>query len=110
MYGQIFNFTVTSEYSFSKRVSAVVQLDGGTPRLKGTGLEEWDGVPLDWVMGVRGDVPVGRFASPFFWQAALSEDLRAVGPSVDVSFWFSVGVRFPTGHQQKYQGDFFASR
>ncbi len=99
-YKEFFDFSLAGEFSFSKKVSALVQFVGGTPRLKGTNLETWDGVPLDFIVGARGSV------GKFFWQAAFSEDIRAVGPSVDFTTWISVGYRF--GTTQLYQGDFLA--
>lgn len=87
MHKTFFDFSAAGEYSFSKKVSALLQLVGGTPRLKGTGLETWDGVPLDLIIGARGS------EGKFFWQAAFSEDVTAVGPSVDFTAWISVGMR-----------------
>lgn len=100
MYREFFDFSLAGEWSFSKKVSALVQLVGGTPRLKGTGLETWDGVPLDLVIGARGS------EGKFFWQAAFSEDVRAVGPSVDFTAWISVGMRFSSLGFRPYRGDF----
>lgn len=85
---EFFDFSLAGEWSFSQKVSALAQLIGGTPRLKGTGLETWDGVPLDLIIGARGS------EGKFFWQAAFSEDVTAVGPSVDFTAWISVGLRF----------------
>ncbi|MDO8528026.1 MAG: DUF3187 family protein [Deltaproteobacteria bacterium] len=95
-----FDYTLAGEYSFSEHTAAIVQLTGGTPRLKGTGLQTWDGIPMDFVIGVRGDNCFGRFAKPFFWQVGFSEDILADGPSVDFSVLFSVGIRFNTASKQ----------
>ena len=108
MHSVFFDFSAAGEYSFSKRVSGILQLDGGTPRLKGTGMVTWDGVPMDLTIGIKGDVPWGKFADPFFWQVGFSEDVLAVGPSVDFTVYLSVGVRFDVRGLQLYQGDFFA--
>jgi len=91
MVNEMFDFSLAGEVSFSKKVSGLVQLVGGTPRLKGTGLETWDGVPLDLILGARGN------EGKFFWQAAFSEDVRAVGPSVDFTAWISTGIHFGAG-------------
>lgn len=101
MHNAAFHFSFAGEFSFSRTVSAIVQFDGGTPRLQGTGLEEWDGAPLDFIVGVAGDV------KKFFWQVAFSEDIRAVGPSVDFTFFTTVGIRFPMG-RGLYKGDYLA--
>lgn len=88
---EVLDFSLAGEYSFSKKVSAVIQFIGGTPRLHGTGLQAWDGVPLDLIIGARGN------EGKFFWQAAFSEDVRAVGPSVDFTASVSTGIRFGAG-------------
>ena len=100
-----FNFALAGEWSFSDRVSALIQLDGGTPRLKGTGLEEWDGVPMDFIVGAKGDVPWGRFANPFFWEFGFSEDVLAEGPSVDFTIYVTIGLRFFPGKVELYKGN-----
>ena len=97
-----FDFALAGEVSISKKVAAIVQLSGGTARLKGLGLTEWESMPLDFVVGARGEM------KNFFWQAAFSEDLRAIGPSVDFTVLMSVGMRFPLPGQL-YQGDFWGS-
>ena len=51
-------------------------------------MEVWDGAPLDLIVGVRGT------EDPIFWQVAFSEDVRAVGPSVDFTAFVSLGLRF----------------
>lgn len=104
MVKQAFDFSLAGEYAFSKKVSALVQLVGGTPRLKGTDLDSFDGVPLDLIVGARGA------EKNFFWQAAFSEDVTAKGPSVDFTAWISVGYRFATPGHHPYRGDFLAQR
>lgn len=103
-----FNFSIAGEFSLSRRTSVLVQLVGGTPRLTGTGLNTWDGVPLDLVIGAAGDQLLGGPTKIFFWQVAFSEDVTARGPSVDFTVWGSVGIRFPVGRSRGYKGDFFA--
>ena len=102
---EYFDFSLAGEYSFSNHVGGILQLTGGTPRLKGTGMVTWDGVPMDFIVGVRGDELWGRFADPFFWQVGFSEDILSEGPSVDFTVYLSVGVRFDTKHREFYKGD-----
>ena len=102
---QSFDFALAGEWSFSDRLSALIQLTGGTPRLDNTGLPEWDGVPMDLIVGLKGDVPAGRFANPFFWQFGFSEDVLAKGPSVDFTVYMTIGVRFIPGKLELYKGD-----
>ncbi|MDP2600076.1 MAG: DUF3187 family protein [Deltaproteobacteria bacterium] len=100
-----FVFTVAGEWSFSDRISLLLQLDGGTPRLKGTGLEEWDGVPMDFIVGVKGDAFWGKTANPFFWEFGFAEDILAEGPSVDFTIYITIGVRFFPGKVELYKGN-----
>lgn len=100
-----FDFMVSGEWSFSDRVSALVQLNGGTPRLKGTGLEDWDGVPMDFIVGLKGDAFWGKVANPFFWEFGFAEDILAEGPSVDFTVYVTVGIRFFPGKVELYKGN-----
>lgn len=91
-----FDFMLAGEFQFSKKLSALLQLQGGTPRLKNTGLDTWEGIPMDLVVGVSGAHPLDKKGlRNFFWQLAFSEDVTAKGPSVDFSVLGSLGVRFP---------------
>lgn len=74
--------------------SLIAQVDGGTPLGTGTGMGEWDGVPLDLVIGFKGKEDKLFFGNDFIWQVAFSEDVLSTGPSVDFSVFLSVGVRF----------------
>lgn len=94
MYKPFFDFSLAGEFSVSRRVGLLVQLDGGTPRLKNTGLSVWDGVPLDLILGARGEVPLKKYADTFFWQAGFSEDVTGDGPSVDFTVFLSAGLRW----------------
>lgn len=105
-----FDFTLAGEFSFSRRISGLVQLTGGSQRLKSTGLETWDGMPLDLVIGAAGDWNLGRSSKTLFWQLAFSEDVTAVGPSVDFTVFASAGLRFPLRAKGLYKGDFLGSR
>lgn len=108
MNSAVFDFSAAVEYSFSRRVSGIVQIVGGTPRLQGLDMTTWNGKPLDFIFGVRGDPPWGKPFRPFFWQVAFSEDILADGPSVDFTAWISVGFRFQAHKPDVYRGDFFA--
>lgn len=105
-----FDFSLAGEFSLSRRTSAVVQLAGGTKRLKGTGLETWDGVPMDLIVGAAGDWHLGHSNKTLFWQLAFSEDITSVGPAVDFTVWSSLGLRFPIHAQDLYKGDFLSAK
>lgn len=109
MLGQTyFDFTTAVAFGFSRRASLIVQLTGGTARLSGTDLEVWNGVPLDFIVGFTGEIPLSGPESLFVWQVGFSEDIRAVGPSIDFTVFTSLGFRFPVGGKRGYKGDFVA--
>lgn len=101
-------FSFAVECSLLPTWSAIVQLNGGTPLLKGTGLETWNGVPLDLVIGFRGEEPGLLAGNDLFWQFGFSEDVLASGPSVDFTTFFSLGMRFGPAAKKSYQGDWYA--
>lgn len=92
-----FSFMTGASYSVSKVVDVVLQLNGGTPVLKGAGMSSWDSFPMDLQFGVRGSNPIGSDSSKIKaieWQAGFTEDLNSNGPSIDFSIFGSVGIRF----------------
>lgn len=105
LHSNFFDFAVVGEYSFSKRLSGLLQLSGGTPRLKGSGLDAWDGVPLDLVVGIGGDIPLAS-SSAYIWKVGFSEDVTAKGPSVDFTAFASFGIQFPLSRSRNLKGDF----
>ncbi len=95
-----FTYVFATEFSISKPVSVVAQIYGGSPLLKGTGMTQWDSVPLDLQIGFKGEHALGRTPNSelrtprLTWQVGFSEDLNANGPSVDITVFGSVGVKF----------------
>ena len=83
-----FEWMAAGEFSFSKHVSALFELVGSTPRLKGSHYDPWDGVPLDMMIGLRGNYP------PWSWQIGFSEDASSRGPSIDFTAWTTLAYRF----------------
>lgn len=69
--------------------SALVQLDGGSPYVDGTGLSNLDDPPLNFVLGLQ-----TQFGQAWHWQLGFSEDLLADGPSVDFSVETSLRKTF----------------
>ncbi|MBI4237483.1 MAG: DUF3187 family protein [Deltaproteobacteria bacterium] len=89
-----FNYVVGGEFSVSRQVALHAQLHGGTPLLTGLGDTRWDSFPLDLMMGMSGEHPVGAHGERILWQVGLSEDLNANGPSIDVTLFGRVGWRW----------------
>ncbi len=109
MESEQFVYVVAGEWTLLDDLSVVAQLDGGTPLLKGTGINPWDGVPLDLVIGFKGEESGMMGGNDFVWQVAFAEDVTSKGPSVDFTAIASVGVRFQT-LGQRYRGDWFAQQ
>ncbi len=110
MRNQAFEFMVAGELTLLPTWSMIVQLQGGTPLLTGTGLDSWDGVPMDLVVGFRGKERdlFGEWGD-LIWQAGFAEDITSKGPSVDFTAYMSLGVRFDLFSRNKAAGDWLAS-
>ena len=74
--------------------SVIAQVNGSTPLLANTGMESWDGVPLDLVIGFRGCEKEMFGRHDLIWQVGFSEDVLSEGPSVDFTAFISMGIRF----------------
>ena len=85
-----FEWMGAGEFALSKHWSALMQLVGSTPRLKGYGYNPWTWAPLDLILGFRGEY------RPWSWQVGFSEDVLSRGPSIDFTGWITVAYRF--GH------------
>ena len=109
MYDKCFAYMLAAEWNILPTWSVIVQLTGGTPLLKSSNVEIWDGVPLDLVLGFRGEERKLFGSHDLIWQFGFSEDITARGPAVDFSFFFSLGVRFNKRAGSAYEGDWFAS-
>lgn len=80
--------SLAGELRLWKTLSAVVQIDGGTPLLNNIDFETWHGIPMDLIMGLN-----GRYKN-WFAQIAFTEDISAVGPSIDFTTFLKIGSRF----------------
>lgn len=60
IYDQYFSYVAGGEYSLSRPVSVIAQIYGGSPLLKNTGMPQWDWVPLDLQIGLKGGHSVQR--------------------------------------------------
>lgn len=86
-------FAAAVEVTLLDTWSIIAQLDGATPLLTGTGIDSWNGVPMDLIIGFRGCEPGLIAGHDLIWQAGFSEDVLSKGPSVDFTAFLSMGVR-----------------
>jgi len=77
------------ERRWRRSLSWLVQLDGGTPYFKGTGLTTLDDIPLNLTLGLAGRMPTGPD-----WQISFAEDIYGDGPSVDFTLDLRLAWRF----------------
>lgn len=111
MYNQMLAYMIAGEVSIIDNLSVVVQLNGSTPLLKGTGLDEWDGVPLDLIIGFKGEEHnIFGHGNDLVWQVGFSEDVTSRGPSVDFTVYMSIGVRFDLFDRKRPVGDWIAKK
>lgn len=111
MYNQMLAYSLAGEVSIIDSLSVLVQLNGSTPLLHGTGLDAWDGVPLDLVIGFKGEQRdlLGEWGD-LLWQIAFSEDVTSHGPSVDFTVYMSIGFRFDVFERRRPAGDWLAKK
>lgn len=110
MNNQMFAYSVAGEVTLLPTWSLVAELNGSTPLLDNSGLDKWDGVPLDLVIGFRGEEKDIFRNGDLFWQFGFSEDVTSKGPSVDFTVLFSIGFRFNLFERSKPEGDWLARK
>ncbi len=111
MYNQMFSYMLAGELSILPSLSLVVQIEGGTPLLHGTGLDQWDGMPMDLVIGFKGEEKdIFGDLGDLTWQVAFAEDITSQGPSVDFTVYMSLGVRFDLKERKRAKGDWLAGK
>lgn len=108
MNGAMFSYLVAGELTLLPSWSLVIQLNGSTPLLQGAGFDEWDGVPLDLVVGFRGEEEKLLGGQNFIWQVGFSEDVTGKGPSVDFTVFLSLGIRLDVLGRSRPAGDWLA--
>lgn len=90
----MFAFAAAFEVTILDTWSGIVQLNGSSPLLANTGMETWDGVPMNLVVGFRGEEKGLLGGRDLIWQVGFSEDILSSGPSVDFTAFLSLGIRF----------------
>lgn len=108
MRSQMMAYMIAGEATILPNWSAIVELNGSTPLLKGTGIDPWDGLPLDLVVGFRGEEEDIFGGSDLIWQFGFSEDVTSRGPSVDFTVFASIGMRFDLFGRAQPVGDWIA--
>jgi len=99
-----FSYSAAIEFTILPTWSVIAQVNGGTPLLAHTGMDEWDGVPLDLIIGFRGQEEGLIFGNDLIWQAGFSEDATSSGPSVDFTAFLSIGLRFGVKEAGRVKG------
>lgn len=110
MHNEMFAFMIAGELSILPDWSFIVQLNGSTPLLTKMNIDEWDGVPLDLVVGFKGEEQKLMGSHDFIWQFGFAEDVTSRGPSVDFTVFLSLGLRFDLFGRTRPAGDWLASR
>jgi len=108
MYNQMFSYTIAGEVTILPTWSVIVQLNGSTPLLQRTSLYTWNGVPLDLIVGFRGEEKNVFGNTDLIWQVGFSEDVTSRGPSVDFTAFLSIGFRFGLLGRNRPEGDWIA--
>ncbi len=88
-----FSYVTSFELTLLPTWSIIAQLNGQTPYLCNTGMDEWDGVPLDFTVGFKGEEKALLDGRDLIWQFGFSEDITSSGPSIDFTVFLSIGVR-----------------
>lgn len=89
-----FSYMAALEVTLLPTWSVMAQINGGTPLYKNTGIDSWDGVPLDLIVGFKGEEEKVFDDMNLLWQFGFSEDVTSAGPSIDFSIFLSIGFRF----------------
>lgn len=110
MYSQMFAYSVAGEVAILPSCSFLVELNGSTPLFTKAHIDDWEGTPLDLVVGFRGELQKLIGTHDFIWQLAFSEDITSEGPSVDFTVFASVGVRFDLFGRTRPAGDWQAKK
>lgn len=110
MQNEMLAYSVAGEVSILDNLSVLAQINGSTPLLTKANLDVWDGVPLDLIIGFRGEEQNLIGNQDFIWQVGFSEDLTSVGPSVDFTVFVSLGVRWDIFGRMRPAGDWMVKR
>lgn len=108
MYSEMFAYMVAGEVTLLPTWSVIVQMNGSTPLLEGADFDTWDGVPLDLIVGFRGEEQNIIGNNDIIWQFGFSEDVTSQGPSVDFTVFLSIGFRFNLFERGRPAGDWLA--
>ncbi len=110
MFDQMLAYMVAGEIAFNSKISGIIQFSGSTPLYHGLSMDPFDGVPLDVTVGVKGMIAEISPNLNLIWQTGFSEDITSIGPSVDFTAFFSVGLQFDMPKEKKPIGDWLALR
>ncbi len=107
---EMFAYMIAGEVTIIPTLAAIIQIQGSTPLLQGTAIESWNGVPMELIIGFRGEEEDLIDGGDLIWQFGFSEDILSSGPSVDFTVFFSIGVRFDLFGRTRPAGDWLSKR
>lgn len=107
-YNDMFAYMLAGEVTLLPTWSVIAQLAGSTPLLHGIPSDQWNGVPLELTIGVRGEEKELFKKGVFIWQFGFSEDVACRGPSIDFTVFASIGFRFDLLGRKRPVGDWIA--
>jgi hypothetical protein len=102
-YDNFFAYMAAVEVTLLPTWSILAQINGQTSLLKGTGMNEWDGVPLALTIGFKGEEEGAVAGNDLIWQFGFMEDVTAQGPTVDFTVFLSIGMRFDVHRGRAYK-------
>lgn len=109
-YNEMFSYMAAGEVSLLPTLAVLVQLAGSTPLLKGISSDQWNGIPLDLVIGFKGEEKNLFKDIDLIWQVGFSEDVSCRGPSVDFTVFMSIGIRFDLLGRRRPAGDWLVMK
>jgi hypothetical protein len=90
-----FQFGQSVEFQILDGLSAIAQVTGNTSAFKNVTAQELKSPVVDLNLGVAGTFPLHhKIFDEFYYQFSFGEDVTAIGPSVDFSVLWLVGVRY----------------
>ena len=88
MHSVAWQYSLSGEWMISKWISLIGQMVGGSPELQGIDTDQWNGWPLDLIIGFSGKAnsKVGGWK----WRVGFAEDITSEGTSVDFTLFASI--------------------
>lgn len=82
------------EFNLTEHHSVVAQVWGNSPIFKNTGIEDLSSATFDLTVGFSGAYPIKKILRKIHYQFGFAEDALSLGPSVDFTLYFNLGVEY----------------